>query len=89
MAEKEIAAHHVLGTIRHCVHAAKLPTDAQEEEIEQIHGERIFYAMACFCTFTVYVLNPDPDSYLSTRIWIRLLDPRIRIRVKFTYIEML
>ena len=43
MAEKEIAAHHVLGTIRHCVHAAKLPTDAQEEEIEQIHGERIFY----------------------------------------------
>ena len=75
MAEKEIAAHHVLGTIRHCVHAAKLPTDAQEEEIEQIHGERIFYdsvfkffAMACFCTFTVYVLNPDPDSYLSTRI---------------------
>ena len=25
--------------------------------------------MACFCTFTVFVLDPDPDLYLS--IWIR------------------
>ena len=22
--------------------------------------------MACFCTFTVYVLDPDPDSYLPS-----------------------
>ena len=26
--------------------------------------------MACFCTFTVFVLDPDPDLYLS--IWIRI-----------------
>ena len=31
------------------------------------------FAMACFCTFTVYVLDPDPDLYLSIRIRNRLL----------------
>ena len=28
------------------------------------------FAMACFCTFTIDVL--DPDSYLYERIWIQL-----------------
>ena len=34
------------------------------------------------CTFTVYVLDPDPDFYLSIRFRIRLLHIlQIRIRI--------
>ena len=38
--------------------------------------------MACFCTFTVYVL--DPDSYLSMQIRVCLLKITIRIRIRIT-----
>ena len=34
----------------------------------------IVFSMACFCTFTVYVLDPDQDLHLSIRIRIRITD---------------
>ena len=42
-----------------------------------------FFAMACFCTFTVYVLDPDPDSYvcIGSTFYDTNPDPRIRNRL--------
>ena len=32
------------------------------------HNKFKFFAMACFCTITVYVLDPDPTFIIQNRI---------------------
>ena len=38
----------------------------------QIKEYVLIFAKTGFCTFTSYVLDPDPDLYISIRIWIRI-----------------